>query len=91
LSDNAIQSAPVRDGQDGEYIGFVDQLDMVTYVLQMVAGTSGEEVNWAAYTTEIKTLQHRGVRLGITPLKKVISAYLMIPAFVVILVSLQTF
>lgn len=84
MSDHKILSVPVKE--EGEYIGFIDVLDVVTFVLlyvpwflQLNSSTysEGEDTTtmaWSDWCSNIDELTHRGVEFGNTPVSKVLSA-----------------
>jgi CBS domain-containing protein len=75
LAENNILSVPVWDKNDGDYLGFLDVLDIVNYVVNMyTVGTSVKEVQWEKYCTDLELLQHRGIRFGMKPIKEIINA-----------------
>eukprot|EP01121_Diplochlamys_sp_Union-15-3_P006622 TRINITY_DN1711_c0_g1_i1.p1 TRINITY_DN1711_c0_g1~~TRINITY_DN1711_c0_g1_i1.p1 ORF type:complete len:335 (-),score=56.20 TRINITY_DN1711_c0_g1_i1:11-988(-) len=75
LAENSILSVPVRDSEDGQYLGFLDVMDIVTYVLQTYSEDQDKEtMQWSTWCKDIDTLEHRGVRLGLTPVQKLIDS-----------------
>lgn len=82
MRDLRITSLPVRAKSDGDYLGFVDTLDIVTHVLSFFnreQTLEGAHQGWTDWIREDETeiLQGRSVRFGITPLSKVRSSYLL--------------
>jgi len=55
-------------------MGFLDQLDIVTYVLRMYtdSGDTYQDIRWSQYCNDVKKLEHRGVHFGKTPVKLVL-------------------
>lgn len=73
LSDSQILSVPVKE--EGEYIGYLDVLDVVTFVL--LTYSEGEDVKtmqWSDWCQNIDELTHRGVEFGNTQVKEVMNA-----------------
>jgi len=74
LSKNNLLSVPVRDHQDKFWIGFVDVLDILNFVIEMYTeGHQVQDQKWGTYCQEMETLSHRGIRFGIKPVSSIIN------------------
>eukprot|EP00736_Rhodelphis_marinus_P001844 Rmarinus@m.18864 len=75
LSREGVLSVPVRASDSIDYIGFVDMLDILTFIMRMYTTGTNEtpEEGWAPFLTDFETLEHRGVRFGIKPVSQVIN------------------
>jgi CBS-domain-containing membrane protein len=74
LAKHNLLSVPVRDHQDKFWIGFVDVLDLLNFIIEMYTeGNQVEQQKWGTYCQDITTLTHRGVRFGLKPISTIIN------------------
>lgn len=76
LAEKNILSAPVFDPESESWLGFVDVFDIVVTALSIYSEApnfQAEEAKWSSWCRDIDTLNHRGVRFAIKPVKSVMS------------------
>lgn len=65
LSEHRILSAPIQDPERTQYLGFIDVLDILSYILKVI---TDDEVNpfptWYSYTNDITELKAKDEQLG---------------------------
>jgi hypothetical protein len=75
-------SAPVRVSDAVDWIGFIDCLDVLRLAIHMYTNGSNniaedlkkvDNPEWSSWCRDINTMQHRDVRFGLTPIKKLIA------------------
>jgi CBS-domain-containing membrane protein len=82
LAKNNLISAPVRVSDAVDWLGFIDCLDILRLAIHMYTNGSNniaedlkkiDKPEWSSWCRDINTMQHRDVRFGLTPLKKLIA------------------
>jgi len=76
LSTYGIQSAPVRDAVGKYWLGFLDVMDITTYILKIYCeGESGipyPEIQWNKFSRDFELMEHKGVKYGNTLVRDVL-------------------
>jgi len=76
LTKHGIQSAPVKDVVGKYWLGFLDVMDITTYILKIYCeGESGipyPEIQWNKFSRDFELMEHKGTKYGNTPVRDVV-------------------
>jgi CBS-domain-containing membrane protein len=82
LASRRILSAPVVCKDSRDVMGFVDVMDILTFVVRTVTqGLDMLEAQWSPWANDITSLQARGQQFGDTPVREVMAAAKADPYF----------
>lgn len=82
LAAHRILSAPVVCKDSRDVMGFVDVLDIVTFIVRSVTqGSNMEEAQWSGWTEDLKTFKAKGVEFAGTPVAEIMAASRADPFF----------
>jgi 5'-AMP-activated protein kinase regulatory gamma subunit len=74
LARNRILSVPVVCSDSRDVLGFVDVMDILTFIVRTVSrGHDLKEAQWSAWTDDITTLKSQGEEFGHTPVKDIMT------------------
>ncbi len=72
LAQHRILSVPVLCKDSRDVLGFVDVMDILTFIVRLVThGHDMQEAQWSAWANDIITLQAKGEQFGQTHVKRV--------------------
>jgi len=75
LAQHRILSVPVLCKDSRDVLGFVDVMDVLTFIVRLVThGHDMQEAQWSAWANDIITLQAKGEQFGQTHVKKVMAS-----------------
>jgi CBS-domain-containing membrane protein len=75
LASHRILSVPVTCKDSRDVLGFVDVMDILTFIVRIVSrGHNIQEAQWSAWANDISTLKAKGEEFGHTPVRDIMAA-----------------